>query len=640
MSLTPGAPEPSREGGESPHDSSLAPVPNSNSNSLVLVVDDDKGRQSLIDALVNAGIRALGCGREDEALELQAEHHPAVAVVDHRLPEGSGIDVARALKEQDAELPVLLLTEYTSLDSAVASVGQLDAYLIKPVAPETFLQTIRHALARRGLATENRSLIERVERLSAYEALYDPLTGLPNRALLDDRLVQALASARRAGNVLAVLFVDFDTFKVVNDLFGHHIGDQLLRQMADRLAAARRSSDTVARFGGDEFVVVCPDVKTSAAACRIAEHLLAELAEPAEVEGVEHRLTASVGIALSTRGVANQSPETLLRNADTAMYRAKEEGGAGWELFDDAMRDRVLERFEVERGLRACTEGEGLTLVYQPLVDLSSGAVVGAEALLRWYRHGHGTMLPGSFLSVAEESGLIVQIGRWALEKALDELEAAKGSGDVPATFRLWLNISPHQLANPHFAEIVGELMTSHGIAASMLGLEIVEEVLRDVRATEKVLQALRDLGVSVNLDDFGAGHSNLSWLQDLPISGLKIDRRFVASLDTPDGRGIAIVQGLLGLGHAFGLSVVGEGVETPEQANALREMGCEFAQGYQFAYPGTPEQLWAFVQRSPNDESTEEAPGTSVARETTDIASPATNATTQDTPPSEQSLT
>jgi EAL domain-containing protein (putative c-di-GMP-specific phosphodiesterase class I) len=182
--------------------------------------------------------------------------------------------------------------------------------------------------------------------------------------------------------------------------------------------------------------------------------------------------------------------------------------------------------------------------------------------------------------------------------------------------------------------------MTSHGIAASMLGLEIVEEVLRDVRATEKVLQALRDLGVSVNLDDFGAGHSNLSWLQDLPISGLKIDRRFVASLDTPDGRGIAIVQGLLGLGHAFGLSVVGEGVETPEQANALREMGCEFAQGYQFAYPGTPEQLWAFVQRSPNDESTEEAPGTSVARETTDIASPATNATTQDTPPSEQSLT
>jgi diguanylate cyclase (GGDEF)-like protein len=590
----------------------------------VLVVDDDKGRQSLIDALVTAGIGAVGCGREDEALELQALHHPAVVVVDHRLPEGSGIDVARALKEQDPELPVLLLTEYTSLDSAVASVGELDAYLIKPVAPETFVQNIRHALARRGLAVENRSLTERVERLSAYEALYDPLTGLPNRALLDDRLVQALASARRAGNVLAVLFVDFDTFKVVNDLFGHHVGDQLLRQMADRLAA------------GDEFVVVCPDVKTSAAACRIAEHLLSELAEPAEVEGVEHRLTASVGIALSTRGVANQSPETLLRNADTAMYRAKEEGGAGWELFDDAMRDRVLERFEVERGLRACIEGEGLTLVYQPLVDLSSGVVVGAEALLRWYRHGHGTMLPASFLSVAEESGLIVQIGRWAMEEALGELEAAKASGDAPEAFRLWLNVSPHQLANPHFAEIVGELITAHGITASMLGLEIVEEVLRDVRATERVLRALRDLGVSVNLDDFGSGHSNLSWLQDLPISGLKIDRRFVASLDNPDGRGIAIVQGLLGLGHAFGLSVVGEGVETPAQAQALREMGCELAQGYQFAYPGTPEQLWAFVQRNPVRDPAKEAFGTSVTGGPTGAAPPTTSPATEEAASSE----
>jgi EAL domain-containing protein (putative c-di-GMP-specific phosphodiesterase class I) len=249
-------------------------------------------------------------------------------------------------------------------------------------------------------------------------------------------------------------------------------------------------------------------------------------------------------------------------------------------------------------------------------------------------------MLPASFLSVAEESGLIVQIGRWALEKALGELEAAKAVGDVPESFRLWLNVSPHQLANPHFAEFVAELMAAHGIAASMLGLEIVEEVLRDVRATERVLRALRELGVSVNLDDFGAGHSNLSWFQDLPISGLKIDRRFVASLDVPEGRGTAIVQGLLGLGHAFGLPMVGEGVETPAQADALREMGCEFAQGYQFAYPGTSEQLWAFVQRSPIDESAEGAAGTSVAGGPTGSTSPATGPIAEDAPPSQQSVT
>jgi len=572
-------------------------------SSLVLVVDDDEAiRQSLIDVLATSGIRALGCGRTDDALELQAIHHPAVVVVDYRLPDGSGIELARTLKERDPEVPVLLLTGYASLDSAVASVGQLDAYLIKPVAPQTFLQTTQNALARRGLVVENRSLVERLQRLNAYQALYDPLTGLPNRALLDDRLGQALATARRAGNLLAVLFVDLDTFKVVNDLFGHHVGDQLLRQMADRLAAARRSSDTVARFGGDEFVVVCPDVKTSAAACRIAEHLLAELATPAEVEGVEHRLTASVGIALRTPGVVHQSSETLLRNADTAMYRAKEEGGSGWELFDDAMRDRVMERFEVERGLRAGIEGEDLVLAYQPLIDLSTGLFVGAEALLRWHREGYGTMLPASFLSVAEESGLIIQIGRWALEKALGDLEAAKALGAVPDSFRLWVNVSPHQLANPNFADTVAELMEVHGISPSMLGIEIVEEVLRDVRATEKVLHALRELGVFVNLDDFGAGHSNLSWLQELPITGLKIDRRFVASLDVADdGRGKAIVRGLLGLAHALGLSVVGEGVETPEQAVALREMGCELAQGYHFAYPGTPEQLWSAVGGAPD---------------------------------------
>jgi diguanylate cyclase (GGDEF)-like protein len=562
----------------------------------VLVVDDDEGvRQSLMDVLASSGIRAVGASRRDEALALQTSYEPAVVVVDYRLPDGSGIDLARDLKDRDPETPVLLLTGYASLDSAVAAVGQLDAYLIKPVAPQTFLQTIRNALARRGLVAENRNLVERLQRLNAYQALYDPLTGLPNRALLDDRLSQALAAARRTGSSLGVLFVDLDGFKIVNDLFGHHVGDQLLREMADRLAAARRQSDTVARFGGDEFVVVCPDIKTSAAACRIAEHLLDQLALPAEIEGVEHRLTASVGIAVTPPGAFSQSSETLLRNADTAMYRAKEGGRAGWELFDDAMRDRVLERFEVERGLRAGMETGDLALAYQPIVDTQSGALVGAEALLRWHRLDHGTILPVSFLSVAEESGLIVPIGRWALDKALSELADWQRQGVVPAGFHLWINVSPQQLANPHFADEVAELLVRHNVDPAMLGIEIVEEALRDVGATEKVLHGLRELGVSLNLDDFGAGHSNLSWLQELPITGLKIDRRFVATLDVPDDtRGAAIVHGLLSLGHALGLSVVGEGVETEAQAEALRQMGCELAQGYFYAYPGTAKQLWA----------------------------------------------
>jgi len=562
---------------------------------LVLVVDDDESiRETLVGVLASASIRAAGVGTAKEALKLVPLNEPAVVVVDYRLPDSSGIELAKELKDRDPEMPVLLLTGFASLDSAIAAVGQLDAYLIKPVAPQTFLQTIRNALARRGLVAENKNLVERLQRLNAYQALYDPLTGLPNRALLDDRLSQAIASSRRTGTSLAVLFVDLDGFKVVNDLFGHHVGDQLLREMADRLAEARRSSDTVARFGGDEFVVVCPDVRTSAAACRIAEHLLAELSRPAMVDGVEHRLTASVGIAVTSRGAMSQSAEMLLRNADTAMYRAKEEGRDGWEIFDDAMRDRVLERFEVERGLRAGMDNGDLSLAYQPMVDLQTGAVVGAEALLRWHRPGYGTVLPGGFLTVAEESGLIVPIGRWALEEALCDLDLWCKERSVPDGFRLWVNVSPHQLANPHFAELVRELMDVHELPATLLGVEIVEEALRDVGATAKMLRGLRDIGVSINLDDFGAGHSNLSWLQELPITGLKIDRRFVANLDRlGDDRGSAIVGGLIGLGRALGLSVVGEGVETEAQAEALRTMGCEHAQGYYFGYPGSPAHLW-----------------------------------------------
>lgn len=580
--------------------------------SIVLVVDDDEAvRQSLIDVMATAGIRGVGAGGRSEALAAQMRYEPAVVMVDYRLPDCSGIDLARELREHDPELPVLLVTGHASLDTAVAAVGQLDAYLTKPVAPHVLLQAVRNALARRGLVAENRSLVERLQRLNAYQALYDPLTGLPNRALLDDRLGQALAAARRTGGSLAVLFVDLDRFKVVNDLFGHHVGDLLLREMADRLAMARRRSDTVARFGGDEFVVVCPEVGSSAAACRIAEHLLAALAHPATVEGVEHRLTASIGIAVTGPGASSQSTETLLRNADTAMYRAKEAGRADWELFDEAMRDRVVERFEIERGLRAGMDSGDLVLAYQPIVELSTSRVVGAEALMRWHRPGHGTVLPISFLPVAEESGLIAAMGRWALESALAELSAWERAGLVPSDFRLWVNVSPHQLADPHFAEEVREVLVRHDVPASMLGVEIVEDALRDVGATGKVLHELRVLGVSLNLDDFGAGYSNLSWLQELPITGLKIDRRFVSTLDvTGEVRGAAIVEGLISLGHALGLRVVAEGIETPAQAAALAAMGCELGQGFHFAYPGSARQLWAMAGvGTPGEELTTEVP-------------------------------
>lgn len=571
---------------------------------VVLIVDDDEAvRQSLVDVLTLEGIQTIVAGRADEALDLAIVHDPTAVVVDYHLPDRSGIELAHTIKERNPDTPVLLLTGFATLDTAIAAVGRLDAYLIKPVAPQLFIQTVMNALACRRLVAENRSLVERLQRVNAYQALYDPLTGLANRALLDDRLGQAVAGCQRTGNSMAVLFIDLDRFKVVNDLFGHQVGDHLLREMANRLAASCRKTDSVARFGGDEFVVVCQEVNGSTDACLIAANLLEKLAEPTMIDGVEHLITASIGIAVIAPGAPRQSAETLLRNADTAMYWAKEAGRAGWELFDNAMRVRVMERFEIERGLRSALEDGEFDVAYQPLVDVQSSAIVGAEALVRWDRPGHGTQLPGSFLGVAEDAGLIVAIGRWILDKTLSDLAQWKAAGLTPAQFRLWVNVSPQQLANPQFAVLVRERLDAHGISPDLLGLEILEEALIDVGATEKVLIALRAMGVSLNLDDFGAGYSNLWWLQELPITGLKIDRRFVATLDAlDDERGSAIVRGLVSLGHSLGLTVVAEGVETQAQAAALGAMGCELAQGYFYGYPGSAEQLWHLAGCSGGD--------------------------------------
>jgi diguanylate cyclase (GGDEF)-like protein len=326
---------------------------------VVLVVDDnDPLRESLIRMLKSAGIRSVGASSVQDALRLQAVHLPVVAVVDERLPDGSGSEFAHVIKEHNPDTLVIILTGHATLETAVEAVGQFYAYLVKPVAPQVFLQTVEDALARRRAVAENRSLVEQLERRNAYQALHDPLTGLANRTLLDDRLGQALADCQGTGLSLGVLFIDLDEFKLVNDLFGHEVGDHLLRDMSDRLVDSCRPSDSVARFGGDEFVVVCP-VKVSADACHIAAYLLEKLAEPTTIEGVEHRMTASIGIAVTASGTSQQSAETLLRDADTAMNRAKEAGRARWELFDSAMRDRVMERFEIERGLRNAFEDGG-----------------------------------------------------------------------------------------------------------------------------------------------------------------------------------------------------------------------------------------------------------------------------------------
>jgi diguanylate cyclase (GGDEF)-like protein len=580
---------------------------------VVLLVDDDEAvRQTLVDVLGLSGIETITAGRVEEALKLVVLHQPAVVVVDYQLPDGSGIEFAKEVKAHDPDLPVLLLTGNATFDTAVASVGQLDAYLIKPVAPQQLQHSVANALTRRRLLNQNRSLVDRLTRINAYQAMYDPLTGLLNRALLDDRLEQSLAISQRTGGSLALFFLDLDRFKVVNDLFGHQVGDQVLREAANRLLQSCRKSDSVARFGGDEFVIICADIRNSADACVFADHLLEAFKEPMVIDGFEHGVSASIGIAVTLPGNRRQSAETLLRNADTAMYRAKEAGRGRWELFDDEMRAQVLERFEIERGLPVALATGGLSLAYQPIVDTRAGSIVGAEALVRWDRPGHGIMLPEQFLPVAEDCGLIVPIGAWVLEQAVVELARWKADDCLPDPFRLWVNVSPQQLADPSFPELVVDTLRRQGLSPDRLGFEILEEALLDVGAAKAVMKRLRSIGIALALDDFGAGYSNLSWLQDLPITGIKIDRQFVTTLASAHGRGAAIVQGLVNLGHSLELSVVGEGVETAEQADALRTIGCESAQGFFYGSPGPAERLW---DPTPGGPISGEADDTTVSR-------------------------
>jgi diguanylate cyclase (GGDEF)-like protein len=567
-----------------------------NTETVLVVDDDEEMRDSLVEVLRMEGIETITAGTVDDGRKQVAIHTPAVVVVDYQLPDGTGIDLAQDVRAHDPEIPVLLLTGYATLDTAIAAVGQLDAYLIKPVAPPQFQKSVSDALTRRRLFKQNRDLVDRLKQINAYQAMYDPLTGLLNRALLDDRLEQSLALSHRSGRSVALYFLDLDRFKVVNDLFGHQVGDRVLQEVAHRLSASCRKTDSVARFGGDEFVVICPDVRGSNEACAIAQHLLDTFQKPIEIDGSDYGISASVGIAMTVPGLRRHSAETLLRNADTAMYRAKEGGRGRWELFDDEMRAQVRERFEIERELPVAMATGALLLLYQAVVDPLTEDVVAAEALLRWDRPGHGRVLPEKFLPVAEDSGLISPIGTWVLEQATADLARWRAEDKLSGPFRLWVNVSPQQLADPGFPSLVVDVLTRNGLPPELLGFEILEEALLDVGVAEVVMRSLRKLGVCLALDDFGAGYSNFSWLQDLPITGIKIDRRFVSTLDSDDCRSAAIVQGLVNLGHSLNLSVVAEGVETAEQAGALQAIGCESVQGFFYGHPVPADELWGAV--------------------------------------------
>jgi len=431
----------------------------------------------------------------------------------------------------------------------------------------------------------------------SHQAFHDSLTQLPNRTLFMDRLEHALR--RRASAGLAVLFLDLDNFKWINDSLGHRAGDELLVAVAARLRQSVRTGDTVARLGGDEFTVLLEDVHRLDDVVTLAEQLAERLSAPFEVAGRHVFTTASIGISLS-QGRAERQAEELVREADVAMYRAKTGGKAHAVVFDEVMSAQTMERFELELALRHAIERHELRVEYQPVVDLVSGQIARVEALLRWQHPEHGLIPPTQFIPVAEETGLIVPIGQWVLETACRQVRVwqLQRRRSEPL-LGLSVNLSPCQLQHPGLVDDIVAALQSSGLEAASLELEITEGALmRDPVATAVTLNELKLLGIQLAVDDFGTGYSSLSYLKGFPIDTLKIDRTFVCGL-ARDDQDTAIVRAVVALASALNLGVTAEGVEDAIQRDALVELGCQQGQGYYFARPQLPQDLGQMLASS-----------------------------------------
>jgi len=432
---------------------------------------------------------------------------------------------------------------------------------------------------------------KRVEEQLLHQAFHDPLTGLPNRALFADRVEHALARISRSGDPVAVLFLDLDNFKVINDSLGHRAGDQLLVTMAQRLQGCVRPGDTVARLGGDEFTVLLEGINGIADAIRVAQRIAEQSLTLYSIGDRQVAVTASVGIALSSPDTLETSDE-LLRNADTAMYEAKRRGRSRFEVYETRMLDRARDRFELEIALQRAVERGEFELHYQPVIDLETGRLAEVEALVRWQSPERGLVMPDTFIPVAEETGLILSIGEWVLQRSCRQLRDWHLAHPTDPPLTLSVNLSTRQFLRPSLVDDVRTVLSTTGLPPATLKLEIPERVvMEDAEATTEILHGLKDIGVTLAIDDFGTGYSSLAHLRRFAVDILKIDRSFVSGIGS-DAEHTAIVDTIIAIAKTLGISVIAEGVETTEQLAHLRLREAESAQGNLFSEPLPPSSI------------------------------------------------
>jgi diguanylate cyclase len=559
----------------------------------ILIIEDSTAYSTLVDIMLRErlGDEAETVARRNlaEACDLLLEQPMEIVLLDLSLPDAHKLEALEAVQKCAPDTPIVVLTgtEDPELGIEAVQAGAQDFLAKRSADSETLARSVRYAIERK-----------RSEVRLAEQALQDSLTGLPNRVLLLDRLKVALARARRRPTSVAVLFLDLDRFKTINDSLGHEAGDQLLVEIADRLRSSLRPGDTVARFGGDEFLILCEELASEIEAVRVAERAIHAIQMPIFVAGHGIAVQASVGIAYGND--VGAGAHELIRQADAAMYRAKRRQ-TGIELFEAAMHSEAMSDLETEHQLRVALERGELVVHYQPQVSLvGGGRIVGAEALVRWLHPERGLLSPAQFVPLAEETGLIVPIGAWVLHEACAQLGRWRAAGQVPEDFVISVNLSVRQLSRFDLEQTVQEALAAAGLPPARLCLEVTESYMahEPERAT-LALNALKRLGVRLALDDFGTGYSSLSALSTYPLDIVKIDQSFIQRVGE-DSAAARMFAAVLGVARAAELHAVAEGVEQSPQLQLLRRLGCEYGQGYIFARPVGAREFIEIVSAPP----------------------------------------
>jgi diguanylate cyclase len=550
----------------------------------VLVIEDsEEDTLLLLHALRRGGYEVMFERVDTPAAMTAALKKQAWDIVlsDHSMPHLDANTALNLLKKSGFDCPFIIVSGDMPEEAAVAAMrlGAQD-YVMKGN-----LTRLCAAIEREMKEAEVRRMGARAEEMFRHQAHYDPLTDLPNRTMFQDHLTLTLSHANRFHKMLAVLFVDLDRFKTIVDTLGHAVGDQLLRAVAQRLKGCLEDGYTLARLGGDEFVILLPEITRADKAVKLA-HTLLELLKPAfQFSAQELHVTASIGISLYPYD--GEDAETLLKNADTALYRAKEQGRNNYQLYTPAMNARAFERLALENSLRKALERKEFLLHYQPQVDVRTGMIVGAEALIRWQHPDLGIVHPSEFIPLAEETGLIVPLGEWVLKTACTQAKAWQEAGLAP--FTMAVNLSARQFLQHDLTDIIARTLSETGLGAQWLEIEITESVaMQNADYTIVILRDLKEMGVLISMDDFGTGYSSLSYLKKFPINTLKMDQSFVRDIVT-DASDAAIANAVIILAHSLGLGVVAEGVETLEQEKFLREHQCDRIQGFLYSTAVAP---------------------------------------------------